>query len=140
MADTERISAYKTGGMSPFGQTRKIPAVIEAQALSAAANEERKRAGIGVAAGWQITVKFEIFVDASGRATAVAIAVRDVSERKKWSKLREWLAARACLESPIKFERKRMRFLRLLASEPPFRRFLFSWIPQKPSQILLRQK
>jgi Cys-tRNA(Pro)/Cys-tRNA(Cys) deacylase len=30
----ERISGYKTGGISPFGQMRKIPAVIEAQALA----------------------------------------------------------------------------------------------------------
>jgi Cys-tRNA(Pro)/Cys-tRNA(Cys) deacylase len=33
-ADAERISGYKTGGISPFGQMRKIPAVIEAQALT----------------------------------------------------------------------------------------------------------
>ncbi len=33
-ADAERISGYKTGGISPFGQMRKIPAVIEAQALA----------------------------------------------------------------------------------------------------------
>ena len=33
-ADAERISGYKTGGISPFGQTRKIPAVIEEQALA----------------------------------------------------------------------------------------------------------
>jgi Cys-tRNA(Pro)/Cys-tRNA(Cys) deacylase len=32
--DAERISGYKTGGISPFGQMRKIPAVIEAQALA----------------------------------------------------------------------------------------------------------
>lgn len=31
-ADAERISGYKTGGISPFGQTRRIPAAIEAQA------------------------------------------------------------------------------------------------------------
>jgi Cys-tRNA(Pro)/Cys-tRNA(Cys) deacylase len=33
-ADAERISGYKTGGISPFGQKRKIPAVIEEQALA----------------------------------------------------------------------------------------------------------
>ena len=32
-AEAERISGYKTGGISPFGQTRKIPAVIEEHAL-----------------------------------------------------------------------------------------------------------
>jgi Cys-tRNA(Pro)/Cys-tRNA(Cys) deacylase len=32
-ADAERTSAYKTGGISPFGQTRRIPAVIEEDAL-----------------------------------------------------------------------------------------------------------
>jgi len=32
-ADAERISGYKTGGISPFGQTHKIPAVMEEQAL-----------------------------------------------------------------------------------------------------------
>ena len=33
-ADAERISGYKTGGISPFGQTRKTPAAIEEQALA----------------------------------------------------------------------------------------------------------
>jgi Cys-tRNA(Pro)/Cys-tRNA(Cys) deacylase len=33
-ADAERISGYKTGGISPFGQTRKTPAVLEEQALA----------------------------------------------------------------------------------------------------------
>jgi Cys-tRNA(Pro)/Cys-tRNA(Cys) deacylase len=33
-ADAERISGYKTGGISPFGQTRKVPAAVEAQALA----------------------------------------------------------------------------------------------------------
>jgi Cys-tRNA(Pro)/Cys-tRNA(Cys) deacylase len=33
-ADAERISGYKTGGISPFGQMRKVPAAIEAQALA----------------------------------------------------------------------------------------------------------
>ena len=32
-ADAERISGYKTGGVSPLDQTRKIPAVIEEHAL-----------------------------------------------------------------------------------------------------------
>ena len=32
-ADAERITGYKTGGISPFGQARKAPAVIEEQAL-----------------------------------------------------------------------------------------------------------
>ena len=32
-ADAERITGYKTGGISPFGQTRRTPAVIEEQAL-----------------------------------------------------------------------------------------------------------
>ena len=33
-ADAERITGYKTGGISPFGQTRKTPAVVEEQALA----------------------------------------------------------------------------------------------------------
>ena len=33
-ADAERFSGYKTGGIRPFGQTRKISAVIEKHALA----------------------------------------------------------------------------------------------------------
>jgi Cys-tRNA(Pro)/Cys-tRNA(Cys) deacylase len=33
-ADAERISGYKVGGISPFGQTRQIPTVIEERALA----------------------------------------------------------------------------------------------------------
>jgi len=33
-AEAERISGYKVGGISPFGQMRKLPTVIEVQALS----------------------------------------------------------------------------------------------------------
>ncbi|HWJ70796.1 MAG TPA: Cys-tRNA(Pro) deacylase [Sphingobium sp.] len=36
-ADAERLSGYKIGGISPFGQTRALPVVIEAQALAHAA-------------------------------------------------------------------------------------------------------
>jgi len=32
-ADAERISGYKVGGISPFGQMRKLPVAIEEQAL-----------------------------------------------------------------------------------------------------------
>ncbi|MFD1943676.1 Cys-tRNA(Pro) deacylase [Paradevosia shaoguanensis] len=32
-ADAERISGYKVGGISPFGQMRKLPTAIEEQAL-----------------------------------------------------------------------------------------------------------
>jgi Cys-tRNA(Pro)/Cys-tRNA(Cys) deacylase len=32
-ADAERISAYKVGGISPFGQKRQLPTVLEEQAL-----------------------------------------------------------------------------------------------------------
>ena len=33
-AEAEQISGYKTGGISPFGQTRKTPAAIEEHALA----------------------------------------------------------------------------------------------------------
>lgn len=33
-AEAERISGYKVGGISPFGQARKVPTVIEAAALA----------------------------------------------------------------------------------------------------------
>jgi Cys-tRNA(Pro)/Cys-tRNA(Cys) deacylase len=33
-ADAERISGYKVGGISPFGQTRAIPVAIEASAMA----------------------------------------------------------------------------------------------------------
>jgi Cys-tRNA(Pro)/Cys-tRNA(Cys) deacylase len=33
-ADAERASGYKVGGISPFGQMRKIPAAIEEQATA----------------------------------------------------------------------------------------------------------
>lgn len=32
-ADAERISAYKVGGISPFGQKKQLPTVLEEQAL-----------------------------------------------------------------------------------------------------------
>jgi len=32
-ADAERITGYKVGGISPFGQMRKVPTVIEIEAL-----------------------------------------------------------------------------------------------------------
>ncbi len=31
--DAERISGYKIGGISPFGQTRRVPVALEANAL-----------------------------------------------------------------------------------------------------------
>lgn len=33
-ADAERISGYKVGGISPFGQMRKVPTAIEEQSLA----------------------------------------------------------------------------------------------------------
>ncbi|CAA0090657.1 Cys-tRNA(Pro)/Cys-tRNA(Cys) deacylase YbaK [Starkeya nomas] len=33
-ADAERITGYKVGGISPFGQTRRVPVVIEVAALA----------------------------------------------------------------------------------------------------------
>jgi len=35
-ADAERLTGYKVGGISPFGQRRKVPAAIEAAALAEA--------------------------------------------------------------------------------------------------------
>jgi Cys-tRNA(Pro)/Cys-tRNA(Cys) deacylase len=32
-ADAERISGYKVGGISPFGQKRQLPTILEQQAL-----------------------------------------------------------------------------------------------------------
>ena len=33
VADAERISGYKVGGISPFGQKRQVPTILEQQAL-----------------------------------------------------------------------------------------------------------
>ena len=33
-ADAERVSGYRVGGISPFGQTRKVATVLEEQALA----------------------------------------------------------------------------------------------------------
>lgn len=33
-AEAERVTGYKVGGISPFGQMRKVPTAIEQQALS----------------------------------------------------------------------------------------------------------
>jgi Cys-tRNA(Pro)/Cys-tRNA(Cys) deacylase len=35
-ADAERLTGYKVGGISPFGQTRKVPVLIEETALGEA--------------------------------------------------------------------------------------------------------
>jgi Cys-tRNA(Pro)/Cys-tRNA(Cys) deacylase len=33
-ADAERVSGYKVGGISPFGQMRRIPVAIEEQSMA----------------------------------------------------------------------------------------------------------
>jgi Cys-tRNA(Pro)/Cys-tRNA(Cys) deacylase len=33
-ADAERLSGYKVGGISPFGQARPVPTVLEAQSMA----------------------------------------------------------------------------------------------------------
>jgi Cys-tRNA(Pro)/Cys-tRNA(Cys) deacylase len=68
-ADAERISGYKTGGISPFGQTRKVPAAIEAQALTHDLIYIN-----GGQRGLQVRLKAQDLVSALGAAVALIVA------------------------------------------------------------------
>ena len=68
-ADAERISGYKTGGISPFGQTRKIPAAVEAQALAQGLVYVN-----GGQRGLQVRLQAQDLVAALGAAVAPIVA------------------------------------------------------------------
>ncbi|MDR3509806.1 MAG: Cys-tRNA(Pro) deacylase [Caulobacteraceae bacterium] len=68
-ADAERMTGYKVGGISPFGQKRKVPTVVEIQALDQAYVFVN-----GGQRGLQIRLDPNDLVQALGAGTAAVVA------------------------------------------------------------------
>lgn len=68
-ADAERLSGYKVGGISPFGQMRKVKTVLEEQALG----HERVFVN-GGQRGLQIRLRPQDILTALGASAAAIIA------------------------------------------------------------------